>query len=114
MLKRIQQTAKAISAHISLLTFALLGFLVMVTYAINTVETTNAAEKKAVLEEAIMRSALHCYSLEGAYPDSIDYLTEHYSLSVDESVYIVHYEWFASNIAPDVTVIVRNETEATT
>ncbi len=98
---------KALS-EISLVTLVLVGFLVMMSIAISSVQTTNDAEKKTALEDAIMRSALHCYSLEGAYPSDIAYLEEHYNLSINWDDYIVHYEMFASNIAPDVTVIVKD------
>ncbi len=95
-------------AQFPLLTALLLVFLVMITVAIASVETTTDAEKQAALEDAIMRSALHCYSLEGAYPSDITYLEEHYNLAINREDYIVFYELFASNIAPDVTVIVRS------
>lgn len=109
MLKRITKKIKNMASHISLLTIGLLCFLAMITVAITSVETTNAAEKKSALEDTIMRSALHCYSLEGAYPTDIAYLEENYSLSINWDTYIVHYELFASNIAPDITVIVKSE-----
>ena len=40
-----------------------------------------------------------------AYPESYEYLKEHYGAMVDEENYAVFYEVFASNIMPDITVI---------
>ncbi|MFI3236903.1 MAG: hypothetical protein R3Y47_02600 [Lachnospiraceae bacterium] len=92
---------------IPLLTVVTICLFVMISYAMTSVETTNSQEQMSALEDAVMRSAIHCYSLEGAYPTDISYLEEHYNLVIDWDSYIVHYEMFASNIAPDITVIVR-------
>lgn len=60
-----------------------------------------------VAREAVMRAAVSCYALEGAYPESYAYLKEHYAVNVNEALYIVNYSVFASNIMPDITVIER-------
>ena len=52
-------------------------------------------------------AAVTCYAVEGMYPDSVDYLREHYQLSYDESRYFVTYEAFASNRIPDIYVTER-------
>jgi len=69
---------------------------------------------KAVREEgllaaagAISHAALCCYALEGAYPESYDYLLEHYNPKISETLYTVHYTAVASNIMPEITVTKR-------
>lgn len=57
------------------------------------------------LENAVRQSAVHCYALEGFYPDNLEYLEEHYGLVYDREKYIVSYETIGSNLMPDVTVI---------
>ncbi len=64
-------------------------------------------EKAALAAQAIRRAAVQCYALEGFYPADWSYLQDHYGVSVDESRFIVHYEFIASNLIPDVTVIAR-------
>lgn len=56
------------------------------------------------LEDAVRRAAVSCYAAEGSYPDRLDYLVERYGLQLDPR-YAVHYDIFASNLAPDVTVV---------
>lgn len=51
------------------------------------------------------RTSCGCYAVEGAYPESYEYLKEHYGAMVDEENYAVFYEVFASNIMPDIAVI---------
>ena len=58
---------------------------------------------------AVLRSAVECYTLEGAYPESLEYLEKHYGLTVNKKEYIVTYEVFADNQLPTVQVLVRGE-----
>lgn len=64
-----------------------------------------AEQGKAKLEDAVRRAAVACYAAEGAYPPDVAYLIEHYGLTVDESRFIVHYDVFAENLMPDITVL---------
>ncbi len=57
------------------------------------------------MREAVLRSAVECYTLEGAYPESLEYLEKHYyGLTVNKEEYIVTYEVFADNQLPTVQV----------
>ena len=67
-----------------------------------------AGEDTALAAEAIRRAAVQCYALEGFYPADWSYLKEHYGVAVDEDRLIVHYEFIASTLIPDITVIARN------
>ena len=58
---------------------------------------------RAAVREAVLRSAVECYTLEGAYPE------KHYGLTVNKKEYIVTYEVFADNQLPTVQVLVRGE-----
>ena len=59
----------------------------------------------AALRNAVLRSAVQCYAVEGYYPKDLDYLTDHYGLQINHDRYIVVYEAFASNLPPEVTVL---------
>ena len=65
--------------------------------------------QKESLENALMRSITYCYTIEGAYPESLDYLKEHYGLVYDEDLFFVDYRVSGSNILPDITVIERGD-----
>ncbi len=64
------------------------------------------------LRLAIIRSAVHCYAMEGKYPESLDYIRDHYGISWDESKYIVDYEITGANLMPDVIVFSIKDKEA--
>jgi len=57
------------------------------------------------LEEAVRRAAVACYAAEGFYPPDVDYLCHKYGVQYEESRYRVHYDRFASNLMPDITVV---------
>lgn len=64
-----------------------------------------AQEGLEVARESIRRAAVQCYALEGFYPPSLDYLTGRYGVSVDTQRYFVDYQFVASNLMPDITLL---------
>ena len=64
---------------------------------------------REAIRNTVLRCAVECYAVEGAYPDSLQYLEDHYGLTVNHRDFIVTYEVFASNQLPAVQVLVRGE-----
>ena len=58
------------------------------------------------LSDAVRRSAVQCYVLEGRFPDSLSHLEENYGLIIDRDRYAVYYESMGSNLLPRIQVIV--------
>lgn len=75
--------------------------------AMGNLTRDSGEEGREQLESALRRAAVACYAAEGVYPPTVDYLTEHYGVQVEEEKYIVFYEIFASNLMPDITVLER-------
>lgn len=71
----------------------------------HSVLTTSSKSQAESLKNAILRSAVSCYSFEGTYPESLSYLKEHYGVTWNEDKYVVDYEIVGSNLMPSVTVI---------
>ncbi|MDR2493391.1 MAG: hypothetical protein LBD25_08065 [Coriobacteriales bacterium] len=57
------------------------------------------------VHDAVIRSSVQCYAVEGRYPPSIAYLEERYGLLIDHSRYLVYYEPVGSNLLPQVNVM---------
>lgn len=76
-------------------------------YSVENVQNSNEEEKFEVLADAIKRSAVQCYAIEGFYPPNINYLESNYGLVVDHDKYVVSYSIFASNIMPDIVVYLK-------
>ena len=90
---------------------ALLLLLVVIAAAaaLPAVRSHVREDGRAAIREAVLRSAVECYTVEGAYPESLEYLTENYGLTINRDAYMVIYEAFASNQLPEVQVLVRGE-----
>ncbi len=59
------------------------------------------------LEKAIARDIVQCYSIEGQYPPTLEYMEDHYGLTYDKNTFFVDYQPIAANLYPDYTVILR-------
>lgn len=85
----------------------LLTALVLVWFfaALGNLAQGSGEEARLRLEDALRRAAVACYAAEGVYPPDLDYLTAHYGVQADESRFAVHYEIFADNLMPNITVL---------
>ena len=81
--------------------------VVFVLMAITNLDQGKQEQDIRQLEQVLHRTAVACYAVEGAYPPDVAYMRQHYGLVYDESRYTVHYEVFASNFMPDITVMER-------
>ena len=74
---------------------------------VNRIDTAQDSAETDIVRDAVKNAALTCYAVEGAYPDSVEYLREHYHLAYDEDRYMITYDAFASNMIPDIYVTER-------
>lgn len=84
-------------------------FLIIFFRGINVIDNSTGDEQAKALENAIRKSVVHCYCVEGTYPPNIDYLKEHYKITYDESKYYVDYISIGSNLMPDITIINKKQ-----
>lgn len=63
------------------------------------------AEQTASIRDTVYARALQCYVIEGAYPESLDYLVENYGLAVNTEDYRIVYIPYAENLPPEIKVI---------
>ena len=76
--------------------------------AVSDIGCDKTAEDRAQLEKAVANAAVACYAVEGAYAPSVEYLTEYYGVQIDSERFTVKYDLYASNLMPDITVLVNN------
>ena len=79
--------------------------VVMVVIGLWRTEVSTRAEGLRLPEESVMRAVFQCYAVEGSYPADVAHIEERYGVYIDRTRYAVHYEIFASNILPDITVV---------
>lgn len=100
---------KPIRYGAAILTAAAAIFLILWFFtAIYNIRDRQSGEGLQQLETALHRAAVACYAAEGVYPPTLEYLTTHYGIQIDESRYQVFYEIFADNLMPDITVLEKN------
>lgn len=83
------------------------GVLAIILASLGSTDRSVDEQGLRTAQEALRRAAVTCYALEGAYPESYEYLKENYGLAVNEQLYSVNYTIFASNLMPDITVVKR-------
>lgn len=86
-----------------------LALLLVFWLAVDKVTTASDDAELTMIRDAVKNAALTCYAVEGAYPDELDYLREHYGLGYNEERYMVYYDAFASNVMPDIQVVERGK-----
>lgn len=64
------------------------------------VQQSDADMLKAALENAVIT----CYAIEGSYPESLEYIEEHYGVKIDREKYFVDYENNLINMRPKISV----------
>ena len=84
-----------------------LAVLVCFWFGTSIVSDKTNQQEIQTLHRAIGRGIVHCYAIEGSYPESLQYLKDNYGLTYDEEKYFIDYQVLGSNILPDVTIIDR-------
>lgn len=105
-MNRFEKTRHGASALWRLLpALIFIAALALLILGMNDISGMTQRQEAEGLENSVRQSAVHCYALEGFYPDSLSYLEQHYGLTYDKDKYIVSYELIGSNLMPDVSVI---------
>ncbi|MBQ6720034.1 MAG: hypothetical protein IJN20_06785 [Oscillospiraceae bacterium] len=84
---------------------AVVLILLVFLLGLSRLEQGRQAQGLQQLENALRRAAVACYAVEGFYPADVDYLCENYGVTYEKDRYLVHYDCFASNLMPDITVV---------
>ena len=84
-----------------------LGIAVIFVAGVDQLGRGQIEKQQESLESAIARDIVQCYSIEGQYPPTLEYMEDHYGLTYDKSTFFVDYQPIAANLYPDYTVIRR-------
>lgn len=84
----------------------ILFVLVVIWFVTSVGNAGRAADRKRTdsIYSTVMNGAVLCYSIEGEYPPSLDYLKENYGVIFDSDKYMVDYRYFGANIRPTIVV----------
>jgi len=82
--------------------------IAMVIVGLRQADEANRAEGLRLLEEAIIRAAVHSYAVEGRFPESLSAISDKYGIFIDTTRFVVHYDVLGTNILPDIRVFELN------
>ncbi|MCL2365019.1 MAG: hypothetical protein FWC71_10205 [Defluviitaleaceae bacterium] len=81
-----------------------LAVMAVIFVGIQQAGDSGEAEGIRLLEEALMRVAIHSYAVNGYFPATVDYIIDNFAVYVDRTRFVVHYVVFADNMLPDIRV----------
>lgn len=91
-----KSTLGAVFVFVILLVCLVLGF--------NNLNTAQDDEDFKRVEENLTYSIIACYSIEGSYPEDLDYLKNNYGLYFNEDLYQIHFRYLGDNLMPEYKV----------
>ena len=89
--------------------FIFVALIAIFIITVNAVTNAGGEQELNIVRDAVKNAALTCYAAEGAYPQDLEYLRKYYHLAYNEEKYLVHYDAFASNVMPDISVVERGK-----
>lgn len=92
---------------LSLCIFLLIMFFFLT--GLSSLSGVSGREEEDTLRQALVESAVHCYALNGYYPESLEALTEDYGITYDSHRFLVDYQPQGENLMPEITVIRKEE-----
>lgn len=86
-----------------------LSILLLVIFFVGILRIQSISRKQELelTKQAIHKSLIQCYAIEGIYPASLSYLEDNYYLTIDTDNYYVVYNSFSSNLMPEIDVFER-------
>lgn len=79
--------------------------MVLIFGALGRVREDSLRRQRDALEEALNKSLLLCYSLEGRYPATLEELLEKCPLAYDRERFVIDYRLHGGNILPEITIL---------
>lgn len=82
-----------------------MGIVLCFLTGLANISQGHSQEDRQRLEDALHRSAVACYSIEGFYPPDLTYLEDHYGVQINKKQYVVSYVPVAKNLMPEITIL---------
>jgi hypothetical protein len=103
-ISRNREKGNILKTLLPLLLFAMV--VVAVAVGVQNVSATADDERLNAMEQAVRRSVVQCYAIEGRYPPNLNYLESGYGLVLDREKYVYHYQSVGANLLPQIAVYV--------
>lgn len=92
----------------ALVALVVLCVLVVVgAFSYRAMRKTMNEQAATSMRQSILDTANQCCAIEGSYPLSLEHLEQNYGLTINREDFVITYQAYANNIAPNVVVIPR-------
>lgn len=89
----------------SLVIFA--AMLLVFAFLLGRTDGASRTRSEQVVKQAVTKAAVTCYTLEGRYPEDLQYLIDNYGLAINTDKYFVIYQPEGPNLMPNIIVSVK-------
>lgn len=87
-----------------------IGIVGMAIFSFMETQKCSQNEDQQRIIETVSKLSLKCYSIEGRYPQDIQYLKDYYGLLLNENDYQIIYHYEGDNLAPTIRVYAKEKT----
>lgn len=92
MKRFVPQKKKSFSHPMALSVLLCVVLLGLFLVSVNSLSAQTATQQQVSLENALQESVVQCYCIEGFYPESLQYLKDHYGIAYNSSQFFVDYQ----------------------
>ncbi len=105
-MKKLAEVQSKAAKDRGLLKSVLLTLVISAVFIAGIYYLGNIGNEQGIMltREAVTRTVVECYAIEGIYPPNVEYMEENYNFTYDKTKYYIHYDVFASNIMPTIEV----------
>ena len=79
-------------------------FFVLICIGFSNINKSTENLDVGRVKRGLNTALITCYSVEGRYPESVQYLREYYGFTYDIKSYFITYDWQGDNIYPNIYV----------
>lgn len=79
-------------------------FLILILFGFSNINKSTENLDEDRVKNSLDTALITCYSVEGRYPESIQYLKKYYGFTYDVNGYFITYDWQGDNVYPNIYV----------
>lgn len=79
-------------------------FLVLIWIGLSNINKSTENLDIDRVKNSLDTALITCYSVEGRYPESVQYLRKNYGFTYDKNSYFITYDWQGDNVYPNIYV----------
>ena len=79
-------------------------FLILILFGFSNINKSTENLDIDRVKNSLDTALITCYSVEGRYPESVQYLRKNYGFTDEKNSYLITYDWQGDNVYPNIYV----------